>query len=247
MSFSPQEILDVIVDHLRDEPTALKACCVVSKYWIHRTRKHLFARVKFHTPKPHPEPRKKTPPDPSNSPAHHTRTLSIHGLSVITAADANAGGWIRTFQCRRFAIGVLWLGGPQSLPCPVPRIIARPQIPTSHLCLPRDLDLICSFPLLDDLELVPLDSGSAAWNAPSTSPKLTGYLELRELGMIGPAAHRLLDLPGGLYFAKITVACHNEDVESIMDLVSGCSDTLKFLDISYRSPACVFPFNLRGQ
>jgi len=43
----PPEILDLIVDHLHDEPTALKACCLVSKSWVPRTWNHLFALVEF--------------------------------------------------------------------------------------------------------------------------------------------------------------------------------------------------------
>jgi hypothetical protein len=94
----PPEILDIIVNQLRDEPTALKACCVVSKSWIHRTRKHLFASVELRAPNSHIEQWKKKFPDPSNSPAHHTRSLSIYGLSVITAEDADTSDWIRTFH-----------------------------------------------------------------------------------------------------------------------------------------------------
>ena len=43
----PPEILDLIIDHLHDEPATLKTCCVVSKSWVPRTRKHLFALVEF--------------------------------------------------------------------------------------------------------------------------------------------------------------------------------------------------------
>ena len=94
----PPEILDLIVNHLRDDPTTLKACCVVSKSWIYRTRTHLFANTEFHAPKSHIELWKKTIPDPSNSPAYHTRRLLIRGFLTVTAADANVGGWIRTFH-----------------------------------------------------------------------------------------------------------------------------------------------------
>ena len=83
----PSELLN----HLR-EPTMLKTCCVVSKSWIHRTRKHLLARVEFHAPESHIELWKKTFLDPSNSPAHHTHTLPIRGLPFVTAAGADAGG-----------------------------------------------------------------------------------------------------------------------------------------------------------
>ncbi|KAF9645264.1 hypothetical protein BDM02DRAFT_3073690, partial [Thelephora ganbajun] len=46
-SHLPPEILDYIVDLLHDEPETLKQCCLVSKSWVSRTRKHLFANVEF--------------------------------------------------------------------------------------------------------------------------------------------------------------------------------------------------------
>src|ERR1700753_246461 len=44
----PAELLDHIADLLRDRET-LESCCLVSKSWIPRARKHLFACVAFHT------------------------------------------------------------------------------------------------------------------------------------------------------------------------------------------------------
>ena len=41
------EIFDLIVDHLRDDRKALKACCLVSKEWIPRARRHIFACIMF--------------------------------------------------------------------------------------------------------------------------------------------------------------------------------------------------------
>ena len=92
----PPEILDLIVDHLHYEPAALKACYVVSKSWIPRARKHLFAHVEFEAY--NLERWRKTFPDPSNSPAHHTRSLSILYPLKVTAEGTDVGGWIRTFR-----------------------------------------------------------------------------------------------------------------------------------------------------
>ena len=94
----PPEILDLIVDHLHDDPTTLKLCCVIDKSWIPRTRKHLFAHIEFHAQKLHVELWKKTFPDPSNSPAHYTRSLSVRDIPVIIGPDVGEGGWIRTFH-----------------------------------------------------------------------------------------------------------------------------------------------------
>jgi len=43
----PRETLDYIVDFLHDEPETLKACCLASKSWVPRTRKHLFSEIAF--------------------------------------------------------------------------------------------------------------------------------------------------------------------------------------------------------
>ncbi|KAF9642570.1 hypothetical protein BDM02DRAFT_3105483, partial [Thelephora ganbajun] len=43
----PPEVCDYIVDLLHNKPDTLGWCCLVSRSWIPRTRKHLFADIKF--------------------------------------------------------------------------------------------------------------------------------------------------------------------------------------------------------
>ena len=93
----PPEILDHIVDDLRDEPNALQDCCLVAKSWVPRTRRQLFADINFSSPEKL-ESWKKTFPDSSSSPASYTRILSVKFPQVVTAADAEEGGWIQTFS-----------------------------------------------------------------------------------------------------------------------------------------------------
>ena len=240
MSWSlPPEIFDLIIDQLHDEPTTLKACCVVSKSWIPRTRSHLFAHVKFGVIARPVELWMKAFPDPSNSPAHHTRRLTIRYLPAITTTDASVAGWIRTFRSvvhLHFEY-VTW--GAHQTPL-------APFYGFSHTVRSLRLaftsfevfDLICSFPLLEDLTFVSLleDLASVSlyasrWSAPSTSPRLTGSLDLSAIGGIRSAARRLSDFPGGLRFTKITLSCLGDDLESTTHLVSRCSDTLESLDI----------------
>ena len=239
----PLEILDHIVDHLHDEPTALKACCVVSKSWIQRTRTHLFASVEFCPPAPPIELWKKTFPDPSSSPAHYTRHLSIHRDIAATDAD-----WIRPFHnivsLHLSSIG--WVGHRifRLLFCGL-----SPTLRSLHLACtsPDVLDFICSFPLLEDLAWVFL-AEDEPWNTPSTSPKLTGSLDLRgALGGTRPAVRRLLNLPNGLHFVKIMVACLDEDVKATTDLVSSCSDNLESLEVSFYSLGAFPLVSVSGQ
>ena len=92
----PPELLDHIVDHLHDTQDALRNCCLVSKSWIPRTRKHLFADIAFHTTESL-QSWKAAFPNPSTSPAHYAKTLFIGSSEVVTVADADAGNWIRGF------------------------------------------------------------------------------------------------------------------------------------------------------
>jgi len=237
----PPEILDLIVDHLHDELTVLKTCCVVAKSWVPRTRKHLFAHIEFNTSKSHIELWKKAFPDPSNSPARHTHTLSIYGLPAVTAVDASAGGWIRTFHnVVHLRLSPL---APISL---VPFYGLSPTLRSLHLTFtPSEvLDLIGSFPLLEDLALDGIypESDPDGWNTPLTSPKLTGTLELRMPEEIHSVARRLFDLPGGLHFSEFRMMFSDGDAASVTELVSRCSDTLESLTMFYR-PLGAFPFS----
>jgi len=233
----PPEILDLIIDHLRDEPTALKTCCLVSKSWVPRTRKHLFALVEFRAQESPVERWKKDFPVPSNSPAHHTRTLYIRYLPALTDADTDAGGWIRTFHnvVNLHLERVIW-EGPQSPIVPFHGFSLTIRS-LNLVCTSFEVfDLICSFPLLEDLGMVLLSTDATdGWTAPLTSPKLTGSLDLMmDAGGIGPAARRLLALPDGLHFTKIRVSClSEEDAGATMDLVASCFDTLESLSICY--------------
>ena len=89
--------------------------------------------------------------------------------------------------------------------------------------------LICSLPLLEDLDLCSLgfDRRDEKCSTPSTSPKLTGSLKLWMYTGIQSVTRGLLALPNGIHFTKITVRFHSEEgVKSAMGLVSRCFDTL---------------------
>ena len=238
MSTLPPEILDSILDHLHDEPATLKTCCVVSKSWVPRTRRHLFTHVRFGIPDPPIELWKKAFPDPSNSPAHHTRTLSIFGNSVIVAADTGKSGWIRTFhnviRLELFHVDQATLFTLYGL---------SPTLRSLSLELtPFDFGLIYSFPLLEDLVLADASGLNDVdrWNAILPSPKLTGRLDLEACRWIHSTTRRLLSLSCGLHFSEIKVMFCDEEVESVSNLVSMCSKTLENLTLFYWYPSA-FP------
>ena len=96
--FLPPELLDIIAAHLHNEPAALKACCTVSKSWISRYRKHLFARIRFDPSKRSVELWKQTFPDPFSSLAPYTRTFTFLGLYPTTLVNPDIVGWIHSFD-----------------------------------------------------------------------------------------------------------------------------------------------------
>ena len=95
--YLPAELLDDVVDLLQDRSEALKGCCLVAKSWIHRARRHLFARIAL--PDVASLQSWKTAfPDPSTSPACYTRSLGIKYPWDIMVEDTEEGSWIPAFS-----------------------------------------------------------------------------------------------------------------------------------------------------
>jgi hypothetical protein len=244
----PAEILDHVVDHLHDTQDALRNCCLVSGSWIPRTRKHLFANVIFLTAK-RLQSWKETFPEPSTSPAHYTNTLIINCSHVVTAADAEADGWIRGFsRVVHLEVGTRRMDLDLDLFVPFhgfsPTIkslrVAVPALPSSQI-----FNLISSFPRLENLgiiisgdELTYNDGGSEEDEMltviqPSSPPMFTGLLELCLRGGTKPITHGLLSLPGGIHFRAFAWTwCYGEDLPLMMTLAERCSHTLESLDIT---------------
>jgi hypothetical protein len=248
------EIFDCIVNLLHDKPDALRQCCLVSKSWVPRTRKHLFAAVAFPTEK-HLGSWKEVFPDPSTSPAHYTKILFVACLQVLTAADAGAGGWIRGFsRVVYLVVHTLPTDGPPSL---VPLHGLSPVIKSLRVSVPtlpssRIINLVRSFPLLEDLRLTVMtppgisaddDDGSGRLltaTQPSSPPMLTGSLKLSMEGGMEPFIHQLLTLPGGIHFRKVAFKWfHEEDLLMATALVAGCSHALESLDITDFCSTCI--------
>jgi hypothetical protein len=95
-------------------------------------------------------------------------------------------------------------------------------------------DLICSFPLLDDLHLERVTTGPYAdeRTVPLTSPKFCESLFVNS--SFKNVIRALLNLPGGLHFTKIRTRCSWEGgTELVADLVMRCSSTLESLFVDY--------------
>jgi len=231
----PREILDYAVDLLHDKPDALKQCCLVSKSWVPRTRRHLFADINFNS-FDDLEAWKKTFPDPVNSPAYHTRSLSVACPRFVTVADAEEGGWIREFS--RVVRFKLHIHHPETSLVPfhnfspaLKSILLINSLPRSRI-----FNLVCSLPLLENLSIHESRISEAGYDGidfqPLTSPPLTGTFGFSSMGEMGPIVRWLLDLPGGFHFRDLALTWRNEeDGRWITELVVGCSDTLECFDI----------------
>ena len=241
----PPELLDHVVGLLHDIPGALKSCCLVSKSWIPRARRHLFSHVVFYTPQIL-QSWKTVFPDPSTSPACYTRSLFFTHPRTITVADVEEGSWIPTFsQVVHFEILIPGkdVGGPEVSfiafhgfsPALRSLRVISPGFPSS-----RVPDFIHSFPHLQNLAVVTDDWGGCSKGfytqpvaiQPPSPLAFTGSLKLYlETGM-NLVAPRLLSLPNGLHFRELRLAWNcEEDVLLTMELVERCSPTLETLKV----------------
>jgi hypothetical protein len=238
VSYLPAEILDHVVDHLHDTPDALRNCCLVSRSWIPRARTHLFADIRFHTVEDLGS-WKETFPDPSTSPMCYAKTLTID----CPSSDAEVGGWIRGFS----RVVHLEVRSHRLLGGLVPLHGFSPAIKSLHMVFdvpppPCAFDLVLSFPLLENLTLKIFFESSASgrdsdWPPPaaqpSSPPMFTGSLELYLRGGMKHIIHRLLSLPGGIHFWKLTLTwCREGDLMLLTALVGECFHTLESLNIT---------------
>jgi len=239
----PPELLDHIVDFLSDSRTALRICCLVSKSWIPRTRRHLFANIRFDTVEMLRLWRK-TFPDPSTTPARYAKALIVGCIEAVIAADAEAGGWIRGFSSAERLELIAYPNGSEISPLAFHGFspIVKSLCLNLYTISPSQIfDLTLSFPLLQDLTVIVNDVKPIDGNDPSQlstvvqSPNqpMTGILDLSQCRWMGSVANRLLSLPGGIHFWKLALKWSRpEDISLAKALVEECSHTLEHIKIA---------------
>ena len=252
----PAELLDHIVVFLHDSSDALKNCCLASKPWIPRTRKHLFADIQFRTPKDL-ESWKAIFPDPFTSPAHYyAKTLFIGNYHASEIAGAVERPWEVAFsRIVQLTVNIKRDAEWRRIPLapfygfsPVLKSLHMTSVVHTHSEI---FDFSHSFPLLEDLSMkvpgygtVTIIGGEDSIEhddyyflyhqpptvRPSDSPLFTGSLGLELRAKIEPFTSSLLSLPGGLHFRKLDLKWHLEvDILLTAALVKGCCLTLESL------------------
>ena len=196
-----------------------------------------FARIRFHSPKRSVEMWRQALPDPFSSLAPYTRTFSFPVLDSIftTFANPDIVGWIRSFdRVENLSLGFIRDSHGASL---VQLHRFSPALRSLSLVyftglLPKILNFVSSFPLLEDLVLTagPYSNDTGKLIPPSTSPKFTG--SLRVDGGVPSVTRWLCNLPGGLHFRQIHLAHQDDYTPLIASSVSKCSNTLESLIIS---------------
>ena len=242
----PSEIFDDIIDLLHDDRNTLKCCCLLSKSWIPRARRHLFRRIKIDGPS-HLKAGRELFPDPAESPACHVRSLVIRGSDV---QDAEESGWIRSFiNVTDFTVFVAENSKLNFFHKFSPSIKCLHVYSASHP-LSNIFALVCSFPFLEDLTVEnsePISSINQDDTAfrPSSSPPFNGTLMLK--GYLEATATRMLNLPGGLNFKKIAWKSYSTEKEGpefrrMATLMERCFHTLEYIDIDFYEPSKPRPF-----
>ena len=242
----PPELLDHVVDFLQDAADTLESCCLVSKSWIPRTRKHLFEFVEFYTEED-VESWKTTFQDPSMSPACYTKTLFVRWPWATPVAETKElGDWIRTFsRVVHLKIYLIDMDTDEPTDSLVPFHRFSPEIRSLclldiHSPLPPVFDFIHSFPLLEDLSVstpvIPAINTNDGVDGQPTAvqylspPTFTGTLDLCGVDLI---ATQLLSLPNSLHFRKLHLTWNNEaDISTTALLVESCCSTLESLHVN---------------
>jgi hypothetical protein len=229
----PRDVTDYILDYLHDDPFTLMQCCLVSRSWIHGSRKHLFGQVSFNS-STLPEKWERAFPNPLNSPAFYTRRLVVNGPKVFAKASGKCD-WTQAFS--RVVELKIWscTDNPRfHFPSQVLIILEPLCIAVAPLLPSHILKIVRSRPLLEDLSItgsVRDDSDDAcAVSQPSTSPPLTGTFQNLWTRGIGPILRELLALPNGVRFRNIDCTWYIErDLRWVKALVDGCADTLQYV------------------
>ena len=183
----PPEILDYIIDLTGGNSRILRACSLVAKSWVARSRMHLFRDIRLHF---YHNWQKVMPVGPT-SPAIYTRTLTLvqNGAPGERYTNIDHLGpflpHLRDFENVENLILIDWWGPPRLSENMLKKYFGHFGAHLRSLELDGEvvspdsfLVLLGLFPNLEDLLVDDLIIGAEASEAPIVSPKLSGRLTI---------------------------------------------------------------------
>jgi len=241
----PQELIDKIIDEVSqwDSTHDLRACCLVQKRWVERSRRHLFKEVSLYTTD-HFKNWIKLIPSGSNGPYHHVRTLMYRqGTAVLgpkQLLDLYPGHFTSFTGLESLQIFNLSLlrFTPTSMPKafgPIGRFMRTLVVKDVELTLNSLLMFLVHFPRLETLYLGDnLITAPEKKKQPPSLPSLTGELVLVSMASVHrPFVLELSKLP--LRYSELDVEFRwaSEVLNAIAHLILTCSPTLEKLTLRY--------------
>lgn len=241
----PQELIDKIIDEISqcDSTHSLRACCLVQKRWVERSRRHLFKEVSLYATD-HFKNWIKLIPSGSNGPYHHVRTLMYRqGTAVLgpkQLLDLYPGHFVsftglESLQIFNLSLRRFTPTSMQKAFGPIGRLMRTLVVKDVVLTLNSLLMFLVHFPRLktlylgDNLITVPEKK-----KQPPNLPSLTGELVLVSMGSVHrPFVLELSKLP--LRYSELDVEFRwaSEVLNAIAHLILTCSLTLEKLTLRY--------------
>ena len=200
----PKSPSGTVGSHCRPSTGALNSCCLVSGSWIPRTRRYLFAHVKFQN-MADLQARRNAFPDPQTSPVCYTKSPLIGYLGADPASNTEVNDWIPR-RCRSV--------GQNST---VRRYLSSST--DSHPQLHPYVSLFSASPYPHSFPTLPTPScfsRTSPWRHPTrcTVPIIP----------MDPITSPLLSLPGGAPFRELKLMLERVDEGlSAEALAKGCS------------------------
>ena len=241
----PQELVDKVIDEVSqcDSTHTLRACCLVQKRWVERSRRHLFKEVNLYSME-HFGGWIKVIPLAPDGPYRHVRNLTYRqGINVLgpkQLLDLHPGHFtsftrleslhIFGLSLRRFTLTSM-----NKAFGPVGRLIRTLAVKNVVLTLNSLLMFLVHFPRLETLYLGDnLTTVPEKKKQPPNLPKLTGELVLVSMGSVHrPFVLELSKLPLRYSELDIQFRWTSEILNAIAHLILTCSPTLDKLTLRY--------------
>ena len=245
MADLPQELIDKIIDEVA-QPNfvdTLRACCLVQKRWVERSRSHLFQEIDLYFKVRFRDWVKFIPPGP-NGPCRHVRSLTYRqGMTVIGPEQLldlyprHFISFTRLKSLQIFTLSLPWFT-PTSMKKvfgPVGGFVRTLVIINATLTLNSLLTFLIHFPRLEALNIGSgLKLTPEKKKRPQNLPNLTGELILNFVGSVSsPFVLGLSKLPLRYSELDVNFRWHSDVLNAVAHLILTCSPTLEKISLQY--------------